>query len=222
MPTLLRLKLVLVLVSAAALPGCNILGFGGAMIESYRRSSTRAVEAEYDGLRGKSFAVIVTGDRVLQGTYPTLFPRMTSRLTERLIEQREIMGITGFVPPLAVMEFQLSNPNWTAWNNDRVAEELGVDRLIVVEMYEYRLNEIGNAYLWDGLAAARVGVVELDGSTPTEFTFQKDIQVGFPNERGMGPEDLPQDQVQGNLDKRFVDRVTWLFYEHQEPYYPEY
>lgn len=191
------------------------------MIESYRRSSTHAIAEEYDGLRGHSFAVIVTGDRVLQGSYPTLFPRMTQAVTERLRDPA-LTGVTGFVPAIAILEFQLSHPDWGTWTYERLAEEFGVQRLVVVEMYEYRLNETGNAYLWDGMAGAKVGVVESDGGLPNEFAFSKDLAVKYPNKTGMGPQDLTQAQVQGQLEKRFIDRVTWLMYEHQEPYYPEY
>lgn len=211
--------LVLLMLGAS---GCNIVAIAGLAAENYKRSSTHAVAAEYEGLYGKSVAVIVTGDRVLMGSHPTLFMRMNSRICERLLENRELTGITGFVPPLMLAEFQITNPNWTAWGYDRLAEELGVERLIIVEMYEYRLTEIGNQYLWDAMAAGRVGVVEADGAVPGEFAFRKEIQVRFPDEKGLGPEDFPGVQVQANLDKRFVDRVTWLFYEHQEPYYPDY
>lgn len=215
-------EIALLLACVPALCGCNILAIFGYAAESYKRSATHAVAAEYDGLAGKSFAVIVSGDRALLGSYPTLFTRLTSRITQRLVENRDAVGATGFVPPLSIAEFQITNPNWSAWGFDRLAEELGVERLIVVELQEYRLTEPGNQYLWDAVAWARVGVVEADGPTPSEFAFKQDIRVRFPDDKAMGPDDFPSAQVQGNLEKRFVDRVTWLFHEHQEPYYPEY
>lgn len=216
------ISVVSLLLFLGLLTGCNIVAFAGLAAENYKRSSTHAIDAEYDEMRGKSFAVIVTGDRVLQGSNPTLYTRMCSRITERLVENRAINGVTGFVPPLAIAEFQITHPNWVAWGYDRLAKELEVDRLIVVEMYEYRLTEMGNQYLWDAMAAGRVGVVEAEGYNPGEFVYRKDVQVHFPDKQGAGPDDLKMDQVQGNIDKRFVDRVSWLFYKHQEPYYPDY
>lgn len=220
---LLRLAVIVAgLLATLAAAGCNIVAAAGLVAENYKRSSTHAVAAEYTGLTDQSVAVIVTGDRSLQGSQPTLFTRMTSRITERFIENRQLTGITGFVPPLMLMEFQISNPSWVAWGYDRLAEELGVQRLVVVEMYEYRLTEVGNQYIWDAMAAARVGVIETDSATPGEFIYRKEIQVRFPDEKGVSPDDFPMQQVQANLDKRLVDRVSWLFYEHQEPYYPDY
>lgn len=201
--------------------GCAIGALAGGMMESYRRTSTRPVAAEYEGLAGKSYAVAVYGDRVLQGSHPTLLPRLTNRISVLLADPART-GATGFVPAQLVLEMQFANPDWSGWSYERLAEEFGVERLIVVELYEYRLNETGNAYLWDGVVAAKVGVVEADGSIPNEFVFSKDIQVRFPTQSGLGPEEYSRPQVQAGLEQRFVDRVTWLFYEHQEPYYPEY
>ena len=214
--------LLLLTLSSATLSGCVAAALVGGMAESYKRTSTRAVAAEYLGLSGKSFAVIVSGDRMLQGQFPTLFPRIMDRTVARLIFPEHAVGATHVVPPIAMMEFQLSNPDWVAWSYPRLAEHLGVERLIIIEVLEYRLNEPGNSYLWDGLAIASVGVVESDGYNPTEFAFSKTVQVTYPSEAGQGQADLPESQVRAGLEQRLLDRITWLFYEHQEPYYPEY
>lgn len=214
------LGLALVYLTQAS--GCFIFAAVGGMAESYKRTSTRSVDALYTGLEGKSFAVIVTGDRVIQGSFPTLFSRITAQVTNRLVEEQDTIGAAGAVPANFVLEFQFSNPTWTTWAYDRIASELGVERLIVIEIIEYRLQEPGNAYLWNGVAAARLGIVESESPTPGEFEFKRDIRVAFPNEEGIGPQDMNQGVVQGQLDRRFVDRLTWLMYEHQEPYYPEY
>ncbi len=221
--TLLTLALASTLLVCVLLlaPGCAVGQIVGGMAESYKRSSTRLVEAEYTGLRGSSFAVIVTGDRVIQGTHPTLLPRLATRITQTLANPADT-GVTGFAPVMSILEFQLSRPDWTTWTYEQLAEEFGVDILIVVELYEYRLHEVGNVYLWDGMAAARVGIVEAKGYSPNEYAFFKDIQVRFPDASGMSPQDMSSQVVRTNLEKRFVDRVTWIMFDHQEPYYPDY
>ncbi len=208
-------------VGGVMLTGCALGTLAGGMAESYKRESTHLVHGDYEGLRGKSFAVIVSGDRVLQGAYPTLLSRLGGRITMTLADPA-LTGATGFVPIVSILEFQLGHPDWNTWTYEQLAEEFGVDALVVVDLYEYRLNEMGNAFLWDGLAAARVGVVEARGAMANEFAYSKEIQVRFPSKAGLGPQDISKGQVQGNLDKRFLDRVTWLFFDHQEPYYPEY
>ncbi len=206
----------------AAASGCWIPLAIGGMAESYKRSSTQTVEPLYTGLRGKSYAVIVMADRMILGAHPTLLGRLTGQITVRLASENPKIGATGVVPGADVIEFQLSNPAWSTWTYDKVAAELGVERLIVVDIIEYRLQEPGNSYLWDGVVGARVGVVEQESPTPGEFEYKKDLRVAFPNKQGIGPTDMSQQVVQGQLDRRILDRITWLFYEHEEPYYPEY
>src|SRR5690606_1148554 len=123
---------------------------------------------------------------------------------------------------LAILEFQLSHPDWTTWSYEQLCEEFGVDALIVVEMFEYRMNEPGNSYLWDGYAAARVGLVDATGYAPNEFAFSKYVEVKFPDQKGYSPQEMTSQVVRSNLEKRFVHRVTWLFYDHQDPYHPDY
>lgn len=199
--------------------GCQIVGIAGVMAESYKRTSTQTILAEYSGLRGKSFAVIVSADRVIQSDHPNLVPRMQMAVIDRL---RQNAGASGFVPPDLMMVFLASNPRWAARPYSDIAEELGVERLIVIEMIEFRLHEPGNSYIWNGAAAASVGVVEADGPLGDEFVYRKQQRVVFPDSDGYGPMDFGASYVSMRLQTRLLDRITWLFYDHEEPYYPDY
>jgi hypothetical protein len=206
------------------LAGCQILGFGGAMVENYKRSSTHTVAPEYKGLEGKRWAVMVQADRVIQADFPEIVPKMTDSIISRLAakEQQDKIGAEGYIPTASVLRFQYENPGWVTLPHSELAKKLKVDRLIVVDLIEYRLNEPGNQYLWAGLATGSVGVIEADGRAPDEFSFEKSIRVSFPDKQGFGPQDLPMAAVATTLVNRFVDRTTWLFYPHEEPYYPKY
>ncbi len=143
--TISKLVWFVALVAAMAVQsGCFVGELVGGMAESYRRSSTRTIEAEYTGLEGKSFAVVVYADRVLQGNQPQLVPRLTNVLTTQLA-QPERTGATGFVPMRPLLEFQLSRPDWATWTYEQLAEEFGVERLVVVELFEYRMYNPGNS-----------------------------------------------------------------------------
>ena len=230
----LSLLAVLVLLP---LQGCSALGFGGAMIESYRRNSTKAVDQEYEGLKGKNYAVVVCADRAIQGEYPDIVVFLTAKITERLVQHQDevkvtaprssggtdsAIGAAGYVKAEDVLKYQYEHPGWIAMPKSELARALGVERLIWVELVEYRLHEPGNQYLWSGLAAGTVDVYEIDGPAPDEAAFQKSVRVSFPDKSALGPGDLPLNVVATELGRRIVDRVTWLFYRHQEPYYPKY
>jgi hypothetical protein len=207
-----------------ALSGCQVLGFGGAMIESYKRTTTRTVAGEYKGLEGKRWAVVVSADRVIQADYPDIVPLITSEITGRLADraQQQKIGAAGYIPADRVLRFQYENPGWVSVPRGELAKRLGVDRLIVVELIDYRLTEPGNRYLWAGEATGTLGVVEADGPAPDEVAFEKPIRVTFPDKQAIGPQDLPGPAVATTLVKRFVDRCAWLFYTHEEPYESKY
>jgi hypothetical protein len=222
------LAATLLLTMAFVQSGCGIAGFGGAMIESYRRNSTKAVEGEYHGLKGKNWAVVVAADRAIQGEHPDLVVWLTAKATERLVMHQDVVGkdeaigAAGFVKAEDVLKYQYEHPGWIAMPKGDLAKALGVERLIYIEVLEYRLNEPGNQYLWSGLAAGNVDIYEADSEAPDEAAFQKSVRVGFPDKSALGPSDLPRAAVATELGRRFVDRVTWVFYRHQEPYYPKY
>lgn len=205
------------------LPGCYV----GALIDSYQRTSTKNVSAEYTRLEGKSFAVVVSADRSIQGDHPLLTDHLTSRITERLSAGTNVPTAGGFVPAPQVLKYLYNNPGWATNSRVELARSLGgpgatVDRIIFIDLYEYRLADEGNHYEWDGAAAGTVSVFETDSTLPEEPAFERTIQVRFPNKKGIGPEQMDRVSVTSALALRFIDRASWLFYQHEEPYHPEY
>lgn len=217
-----RLAAAAIALSTLAISGgCNIFGIFGVMARTYQETGTHMVPAEYEGLADKDFAVIVSADRNIQGTFPELVTRVTQLVSQRLAVV-ERTDAAGFVPAPAILEFQLTNPSWSSWTYDQICEEFDVERLIVIDIYEFRLQEPGNQYLWNGLATARVGVVEAESPIPDDFTFNQNVRVSYPDGRGFSKSDFPRRHVFGFLEKRLVDRVSWLFYEHEEKIRPDY
>lgn len=202
--------------------GCNLLAFPGAMVEQYRRSSTKTVQPEYTGLKGKNWAVVILADRSIQAEHPQLVRYLTPKFCERLTEAQPKIAAAGMVPAERVLRYQYDHPSWVTMPYSALAKELQVNRLIVVEIIEYRLNEPGNQYLWSGLASGTVGVVEADTIVQDDFAFSKTIRVKFPDGESYGPGDMDRATVSTALAQRFLDRSTWLFYPHEEPYYPKY
>lgn len=209
----------LVLGAGLVLPGCQLAALIGGAAESYKRESTHSVAPQYTGLKGKSFAVMVIADRSIDATYPGVVQLLTTKITDRLHEFGEAKGL---IESADMMAFLYNNPRWSVRPRIDLARELGVDRLVVVELQEYRLHDPGNQYLWDGAAIGTIGVIEVDAAAPENYAFEKLVTVKFPDKQGTGPQEYSQDLVMAALDKRFTDRATWLFYTHEEPYYPDY
>jgi hypothetical protein len=205
--------------------GCNIVGFAGALEENRRRNSTHEIKEQYAGLKGKRWAVVVMADRIIQGDHPAIVPYLTTKMTERLSSMKEgqqQISATGYIPADKLLRYLYDHPRWATMPRGELAKELGVDRLIVVDVQEFRLNDPGNQYLWAGVAAGSVGVTESESAEPDEFSFEQPVKVTFPDKDGYGPGEMSADLVSTELARRLIDRVTWMFYAHQEPYYPKY
>lgn len=210
-------------VSGLSMSGCVIGTIVGGMAESYRRESTKTVKAETDVLQGKSFAVLVSCDRSIEEAAPGISSMLVSRITDRLADSKLDAGTTGVVPPAMVLQFMYDNPGWRAKTNEDLGKALGgVQRLVFVELTEFRTKEPGNEYLYDGVCAGTVSVAETDSKLADYYTFERSILVKYPDERGRRPEEIPETAVRTELVRRFVDRATWPFYTHEEPYYPKY
>lgn len=200
--------------------GCQLVGF---LAGSYEANTPHTVEPLYTGLANKSFAVVVSADRGIQGDFPGLVDYLSTNITTRLSNSENKPRAGGFVPAADVLKFTYDNPGWPARTRESLAKSLGgVQRLVIVELTEYRLHDPGNAYTWDGLASAQVSVFELDSDRPESPEFQKSASVTYPDDQGYGPEQLPQAGVNTALAQRLVDRVSWMFYEHDEKFEQKY
>lgn len=209
--TLLTLTL---LALCAQLPGCIIGATIGGMAESYHRTGSTEIEAEYTGIGGHSFTVVVTSDRLIEANNPGITARMTQRINDRLIQNA---GPSFAIPSADLLSVLYNMPQWPALPRGEVAEILGVERLIVVEVVEYSLNEPGNKYIWNGSAACVVTVYESDSGFPDAPVYEKALRVTFPDTSGLMRTDIPETAVNTELSNRLINRISWLFYTHEEP-----
>lgn len=208
--------LAAILISVLALlsiPGCIIGAAIGGMAESYKRTGTSEIEAEYLGLEGHSFTVVVSADRLIEGNNPGISARINQRVNDRLIQNA---NASFAIPSADLLTVLYNTPQWPAMPRGEVASMLGVERLIVVEIIEYRLNEPGNKYVWDGSASCMVSVFESDSGFPDDPVFEKAIRVAFPDSSGLMRTEIPEAAVNTELANRITNRISWLFYTHEE------
>lgn len=206
--TLIALTLTL-----SQMSGCIVGAAIGGMAESYKRTGTSEIEAEYTGIEGHSFTVVVTADRLIEGNNPGTAARITQRVNDRLIQNAKPSFA---IPSTDLLTVLYDTPQWTAMPRGEVAEMLGVERLVVVEIVEYRLNEPGNKYIWDGSASCVVTVYESDSPFPDDPVYEKALRVTFPDMSGLMRSEIPEAAVNTELSNRLTNRISWLFYTHEE------
>lgn len=199
--------------------GCSLGALVGGMADSANRLGSTTYEAEYTGLQSHTFAVVATTDRGIQAEFPALLPTLVQRLDLVLAEHA---GASGHVPGDEVTGYLANNPQWVAWPRSQLAEELNVDRVIYIEVNDFRTNEPGNEYVWDGLVWATLSVIERGAVATDVEAYRKDLQIHFPDQTGYGPNDFSKQVVASELLRRLIERSGWLFYKHEEKNSLEY
>ena len=150
--------------------------------------------------------------------HPSVVSNLSANVAVRI---RQYVKDATVLPPATVINWQYRTPQWRALPYGEVAKELGVERLVYIDLYEYRLNPTGNSYLWDGVSGGNVGVIEADGLAPDEFVFTTNIVTKFPDKEGIGKESARAEDIERGLLTLFIQRTSWLFYRHIEDKYPK-
>ena len=177
--TMLVLAGLLVAIPALSggLGGCAIGHLAGAMAQNFEYQKELQVLPKYD-LEGKTVAVVVDADMGVLYEHPKLVEKITGGVTLRI--GRDVPGCS-VVDPRQILAWQWNTPQWNAMPYGEIAESLGVDRVIFIDIYEYRLHPPGNYWLWEGVCAANISVIERDGFDPDMFADTFDVTANFPS-----------------------------------------
>lgn len=205
-------------VSVALLQGCVFFELAGALGENIERYKKIEVLAEYDGLDNKTVAVVVQCDPSILYEHPSVSGTVSMNVSRRISEHVPGARVLDY---RHVMQWQYQTPSWSMLPYGEIATELGVERVVFIEVYEFRLHPAGNRYLWDGACASSVGIIEGDGWDTDAFAKTWEITVKFPDIQGVGRESASESSIQMGVLAKFVDEVSWLFYRHVEDKYPD-
>lgn len=200
------------------LGGCQIFGAAGVIGQNIEREKKVEVLAEYDGLRDETVAVVVITDMVVMYEHPSVVPNLVVNLSRRL--QQNVEGVK-VLDPRVVLDWTHHTAGWQTMPYGQICEELGVDRLVWVDLFEFRLHPPGNRWQWQGAAGATIGLVELDGFDPDGFAETYDVSSTFPDIPELGRESATESQIQLGLLTSFVQEAAWIFYDHIEDKYPD-
>jgi hypothetical protein len=213
-----RAMTVVLPVLGLALAGCGVERLVGGMMQNYEYSKVIEVHAAYPGLENKTVAVLVDVDLGTLYEHPDVLLTIATNVSHRI--QANVPGVT-VVAPSYVSEWQFRTPMWSAMPYAEIAESIGVDRVVHIDLYEFRLHPRGNRWLWEGVCAANVGIIERDGLDPDSYVDVFNVESAYPDLKGLGRESADATQIQTGLLSQFVERASWLFYPHFEPKHPD-
>jgi hypothetical protein len=209
----------LTLASAALLiGGCAVGNLIGGMAQNLEYQKLVDTPPKYNGLEDRTIAVIVDTDLSMLYEYPDLGAKVAAGVSARI--DRDVPG-SRVLSPKIVIGWQYLAPQWSSLPYGEVCAELNVDRIVMIEILEYRLTPPGNRYLWDGTATARIGIIERDGLDPDIFAESFDVTAKFPNLEGVSRDDANARQIETGLLAEFIKKTAWIFHQHLEPKYPD-
>ena len=213
--------LVLACVSAALLlsqGGCEAFMLYGAMKQNEEYQTLLDVPPAYPGLEGQSVAVVVTADMSTLYQHRNMVRTIAAGVSARLSEN---VPDVWMIDPDQIILWQFQTPQWEAMSYGEMAEQLNVDRIVFIDMREFRLNPPGNMWLWEGVAAAQIGVIERGTIDSDNFVDAFEVVVEFPTIKGVDRNSATAQQIQHGLYYSFIEKASWLFYQHLEPKYPD-
>lgn len=216
------LAILVLLLTATFAGGCNILGFFGALEEQRRRTGKVWVDGEYDGLEGQKVAVVIdASDEIYATAGEQIVRNILAGIIARLEANADVQSI---LPEVEIHRMLYDEPDLLDHTFDYVAARLGVDRLIVIQLDEFRLAEPGNQYVWNGQVAGNLLVIEADSYIEDDVRFEQNVNITYPDQPNTTIDDLGGQAVLLELIRRFSSRSSWFFYRHQERYpgYQEY
>ncbi len=208
---LYRMRFGLVIGLSLFLGGCNILQYGQYVISS--DTPTVLVKAEYCRLENERVAVLADVPIGVLYSFPGARLNLCEVVSTEL--SKRISGIY-VVPAKQIIGFQRRNIYWNTKTYSQLAGELGVTRIILLEVSSYRTHEPGSADLYRGVIASSVGVAETDGSRPNDMAYRSIVSVSFPEYTSLPIPNTTSATVEKEMLKMFGAKVVGKFADHKE------
>ena len=220
-----RIQSLVLMLSCCSLCGCSIFAFGGAIKQTFDDQKLVEMHPEYN-LDGMRVAIVITTDLSLHYQHPgianLIVEGIVARLAKAASEGKPGVQNVRILNPGDVARWQFETPHWSAMPTGDLVDQLGVDRVIYIDLHEYRLTPPGNRWLWEGLCEATIGIVEKDGYEQDGFTDVYQITATFPRRPSvLARQEADEADIARGLLTEFMKQTAWLFYFHLEPKNPD-
>jgi uncharacterized protein YbaA (DUF1428 family) len=205
--------LALALVPFASL-GCAPAGYVAAAA-----SGADHIEAAYKGLANQKCAVMIWADDGVVNDFHAIQLDAAHGIQDKLVQAakantEEVANIT-WVPAEKILEYQQNHPGLDAEAIEDVAPNLGITRLIYVEIESFQTRPNDSPDLSRGTMSGTLTVVAVDKGKGKVAYSQRDVSVLYP--KNCPPEGLPdlEDAVvyRETLDT-FTTEVAKAFIPH--------
>ena len=172
------------------------------------------VKGQYLDLPNRSVAIVVSMSDYAEFNHPTAKKMITEEMARRI--QTNVPGVT-ITSPAEVLKWQRDNPYWTTRPPSMMIKQLNVERLVLVEIGEYRTHEPGDKHVLRGVISASINIVEAEADDPDNFgaSFTQNVMYPEPGESKIGRVGDDEALIEARTQIRFCETAAGLFYDHQ-------
>jgi hypothetical protein len=205
-----------------ALSGCQILGVAAHALPP------PTIQPKYANLAGQSLGVMIWADRGIRIDWPNVQLDLGNAVQKKLADAaaaadksgkpKQLKGVTFAYPAASFVRYQKDHPEIEGRPVVDVAPQLGVRRLIYVEIEDFATRSDMSVELFRGSASATVRVIEIDDAGHAKVAFEQN------NVRAIFPPKVPREglptigdaRTYGGLIDAFSTEITHLFVPYQE------
>ena len=200
-----QIGLALLVGASLLLSGCSGRSINEEVID---------VDAQYTDLANRSVAVVVSMSDFAEFNHPNAKAAITEEMVRRI--KANVPGVT-VTSPSEVLAWQKNNAYWATRPPSMLVEQLKVERLVLVEIGEYRTHEPGDKFVLRGVISASVNIVEAEAADPDNFgaSFTKNVMYPEPRESVVGRVGDDEAVIEVRTQIRFCETAAGLFYDHQ-------
>jgi hypothetical protein len=202
---------MMLLLISALLTGCAAAGWLAQGAAGNGKKKIK-VKAQYHNLENKRVAVMVCADEYTLFEFPGAPLKVSQFISGKIASN--IPG-TWLMNPREVIDFQNANPYWATLPYGELIRKMDVERLVIIDLVEYRTHEPGNSHVWQGVITGNVGVVEAEAADPDNFTFYTTVHALFPEESKVGMLNSDDETVELGMLATFARDGAGLFYDHE-------
>ena len=163
---------------ACTAAGCNVLGVIAA------KTVAETEPARYSGLPNQSVGVMVWADRAVRIDFDRIQLDAANNIQTALKTAKadELKGATFPVQPASIVRYQRDHPHIETMPITEFAAELGVTRLIYIELERFSTRSDFAYTMYRGTAVATLKIVEIDPATrQARVAYEENgITAGFP------------------------------------------
>lgn len=204
---------VAVLALACCLPvlaGCQIFA---SMFYLFSPEQTRTIEAEYAHLEGQQTLILVWADDSILFDFPYVQFELAEFVRSALISN--VRGVE-VVSPRSVATYQAKNPNWTRQHPTEIAKQFRADRVVMIELIDYRTREPQATHLLRGHISANVRVYDAEYGTGVGPVWTSDdpVEVNYPEDQA-GTFGVTDEQIRRTTMQLFAAEVAGKFYDRK-------